>query len=289
MSQESGFFFKITDVTEPSMGEMVLLHRSSSGPSELYRARKDGNLRVFKALKPEHRGNPVFETMLRKEFSIGYSLEHHGICRTYSYGNVTGLGNCIEMEWIDGRTFRDFLNESPSRKKIIHVLDGICDALEHLHQRQIIHRDLKPENILVTFNGDNVKIIDFGVSDTDSNYVQKGPAGTMAYAAPEVLAGQKLDARCDIWSLGAILSEFRLFPRIAARCTRRNPDRRYRSVAELRTALNRKHILAWLVPALLCVILLVAALVLHHSEKDDEYYFINATEAIEKANSDNLD
>lgn len=288
MSQESGFFFNMTEAKEPSMGEIVLIHQSSSGPCELYRARKDGSMRVFKALKPEYRGNPVYETMLKKEFGIGYSLDHYGICRTYSFGPVPTLGNCIEMEWIDGRTFKEFMGESPSRKKITHVLDGICEALGYIHQRQIIHRDLKPENILVTFNGDNVKIIDFGVSDTDSSCIQKGPAGTMFYAAPEVLAGEKLDARCDIWSLGVILSEFRLFPSVAANCTRRNLDRRYQSVDELRSVLDRKHTLVWLVPSLVCVVLLVAALALRHREKDDDFYFMNATEAIEKANSEDF-
>lgn len=54
--------------------------------------------------------------------------------------------------------------------------------------------DLKPENILITHNGQNVKIIDFGLSDTDDYYIHKDPAGTRVYASPEQLNGQILDA-----------------------------------------------------------------------------------------------
>ena len=59
------------------------------------------------------------------------------------------------------------------------------DALEYIHGKQTAHRDLKPSNIMITRNGQHVKLIDFGLSDTDDYAVYKQPAGTEGYISPE--------------------------------------------------------------------------------------------------------
>ena len=134
------------------------------------------------------------------------------------------------MEWIDGEDLGHFLerNGRLSIEVTDRILTGICDALAYIHRKQVIHRDLKPENIMVTFNGLHPKLIDFGLSDADSFAVLKMAAGTQHYASPELLAGDSVDNRTDIWSLGIIMQGLgRRYRHIAARCLRRNPAQRY--------------------------------------------------------------
>lgn len=287
MAQESGFFFDFAMSPKQSLGEMTLLHRSTSGAFELYRACKDGSNRVFKALKAEHRGNPIYEAMLRKEYQIGYGLEHQSICRTYSFTSIPSVGNSIELEWIDGRTLGEYLAEKPGRNEVVRVFCDICSALEYIHRRQVIHRDLKPENIMVTFNGDNVKLLDFGVSDTDSNAVLKAPAGTFDYASPELVSGEEIDLRSDIWSLGKIMRTYGLYPGIASRCMQRIPERRYRSASDVRDAIENRH-RRWIwfsVSIVFIMALLGFFLFSRKGIADGDYYFDSATESILNADS----
>ena len=121
------------------------------------------------------------------------------------------------------------------------IICEICDALEYIHRKQIIHRDLKPENIMITNNGHNVKIIDFGLSDTDSYNILKAPAGTRLYASPELLAGEGVDCRTDIWSLGLIIRELSpKYSRISSKCTRRDITERYVSANEVHKAILKE-------------------------------------------------
>lgn len=197
---------------------------------------------MLKVLKPQYRGEPMYEMLLRKEFEIGYNLQHPGICEVYGYSQIPDLGNCIEMEWIDGITLSDLIQSGRlpsglSRKIAIQL----CDVLSYLHSKQVIHRDLKPSNIMVTHNGRNVKLIDFGLSDTDSSSILKSPAGTASFAAPELTNGGAVDARTDIYSLGKILSLLKGgFARIARKCTKINPDDRYPDIESVKDAIRIK-------------------------------------------------
>lgn len=237
MSEPSGFF------VTPSIDEMrravhpELLHSSECGLFELWCADKGGRKRVYKALKQQFRGDSVCERMLRKEFEIGYSLVHPNVCEVIGFVDVDGLGNCIEMEWVDGESLENMLGrgrmDNPS-----HIIGQLCDALSYIHSRQVIHRDLKPSNILVARNGATVKLIDFGLSDTDSHTLLKEPGGSADFASPELIAGDSVDCRADIWSLGCIISI--LMPskkKIIRKCLQRNPDRRYATAGEVKAAL----------------------------------------------------
>lgn len=111
---------------EESMPEDVrLLGSSEVGYSEIYRAKIDGKFVVLKSLKPELRGIPMYEHLLRKEYEIGYDLDHPNICQIQRFGKFVGLGNCIVMQWIDGVTLRSMLGhmDAGQERKII---DGIC-------------------------------------------------------------------------------------------------------------------------------------------------------------------
>ena len=205
MELESGFIVEPGldgDITGPE-----LLHRSEKGFAEIWRVQKFGQFVVLKALKPELRDDPVYEALLRKEFEIGYGLNHPSICRTWHYRRHPELGNCIEMEWVDGVTLTERFQEGrPDDALFRKIASELCDAVAYLHSRQVIHRDIKPSNILITHNGDNVKLIDFGLADSDDSAILKMPAGTETWLAPEVKAGAQADARTDIWALGCVLA-----------------------------------------------------------------------------------
>lgn len=239
----SGFFLPTEPGnTDNATNDIELIHISEDGFNELYRVCRKGRLFVYKALRKELRGNILYEELLDKDFNIGFSLNHSNICQYYAKITHPTIGNCIVMEWIDGCTLKELicggnLNARLSKK----VICELCDALDYMHRKQVIHRDLKPENIMVTYNGQNVKIIDFGLSDADSYMAFKEPAGTRAYAAPELISGEKVDGRSDIWSLGVIIREMsRAYAHVASGCLHRDIDKRYGHASEVRTAVIRE-------------------------------------------------
>ena len=239
----SAFF--VTPETPAALDLQTLqrVHRSQSGYSEVYRVDRMGRFRALKCLKPDYRGNPLYENLLRKEFEIGYGLSHPNICEYYSLSDVEGLGSCIEMEWVDGRTLEYFITEGerPAPAVCDAILDELCDALSYIHAKQVLHRDLKPSNILVTYNGCHVKLIDFGFSDSDGHSILKTPAGTQEYAAPEVLSGGTADVRSEIWTLGLIIATLtRRHREVVRKCCKKRPSLRYASVAEVKKALHSR-------------------------------------------------
>ena len=220
-----------------------------------------GRFRVLKCLKPEFRGDVTYEGLLRKEFEIGYGLDHPGICQYYSLQQVEGLGNCIEMEWIDGRTLEQLeADEHPGAALADSIIDQICDALSYMHSKQVLHRDIKPSNILVTHKGDTVKLIDFGLSDSASHSILKIPAGTAIYTAPEVLKGAEADVRSEIYSLGLVIASLGARHRqVVCKCCEARPGRRYASVADVKKALHSR----WPYISGVLFILLIAAFALY--------------------------
>lgn len=208
MTTDSGWDNEMTTVDGGnSFTDITLMGGHEHGYCDLYRARKHGKWHILKTLKSQYRDTPACQTMLRKEFDIGYQLSHPGIAATLGLEQVADLGECIIEEWVDGIRLDDFIaRDGFTAEAARDLVKQLCDVLKYIHARQVIHRDLKPSNILITADGDRVKVIDFGVSDTASYAILKGPAGTRDYAAPELLAGEKSDSRADIYSLGVIIN-----------------------------------------------------------------------------------
>ena len=254
---EDSSIFSVPSPAEWTPGsEMEQVHCSVSGYAVLYRADRDGRFRVFKCLKPEFRDKPLYERLLRKEFEIGYSLRHPHLVEYYSYLNVPGYGNAIEMEWVDGCPL-DQARLSPAEARTL--ADQLCDALSYLHSKGVVHRDLKPSNLLLTFSGKQLKVIDFGYADTEAHSILKQPAGTVSYAAPEVLAGESGDSRSDLYSVGKVLAGLPGIPqRVIRRCCQADPARRYSSVNELHKALQSARWGWWLVAGLALALVALA-------------------------------
>ena len=222
-------------------------------------------------------------------------LQHPMIVSVYSLEEVSGLGLCIVMEWIDGITLKEWLQQKEhTQEQHRHVADMLLDALAYVHSRQTQHRDLKPSNIMLTNDGQHLKLIDFGLSDTDSHAILKAPAGTEGYMAPE--------GASDIYSLGCILREMELgwLSHWVVRQCLAPLHRRYKDVASIQRDLHRcwrwpKRILL----AVSIVLLLITLGLLSHSYNQQglqtlsdslEVYKKESTEKLadEKAKTDTL-
>ena len=261
-----------------------VLSTSATGSSMIVRIAKNGRFRALKVLKPEFRGNPRCEGLLRKEFEIGYALDHQNVCRIYSFGEDERFGHYIEMEWVDGVTLKELISSGTLDRRLCRkLICELCDALDYLHHAQVIHRDLKPENILVTNNGQNVKLIDFGLSEEDSCYEYRIPGGTVSYASPEQLTGMPVDNRSDIYSLGLIVREMsgRRYSGICAKCLRRDPAVRYASAGEVRAAVFRRPFLVASAIVAVVVAVVVAVFVVRYSvNRENDRIFEDVTREI---------
>ena len=272
MTTDSGWQDEISTTDEGNAFiDITALGGHRHGYCDLYRALRYGKWHVLKALKPEYRDTPACQAMLRKEFDIGYHLSHPGIAATVGMERVEPLGECIIEEWVDGITLDKFMQGPDfTAAKARHIIAQLCEVLNYIHARQIVHRDLKPSNILITADGGRVKVIDFGVSDTASHAIFKGPAGTRAYTAPELLAGATGDSRADIYSLGIIINLMnkhlpksnRQLAAIAQWCCAADRDQRPATASKVLEALNRKPVTKILIIAasILATIMIVTTI-----------------------------
>lgn len=224
------------------------IHASSSGYSKIFRGERYGKLHALKTLQNSHASQFFYQQALRKEFNIGYPLEHPHICHTLGWEIVEGIGQCIILEFIDGITLKELLEKQNLNKELADkIIIELCEALHYLHKKQIVHRDLKPSNIIITHNGNNVKLIDFGLSDCDDYDILKLPAGTRYYLPPETLTScATLDSRSDIYSLGIIIGEIatvlndKRLASISRKCTQRIPQKRYQNATEIISQINNR-------------------------------------------------
>ena len=270
MVEESGFFFVHSLKESWGVETPERIGGSLTGWSEVWLVEHDGKYRVLKSLKPDYRGLPMYEGLLKKEFDIGSSLSHSNICETYAFIEHPTLGNCIEMEWVDGRSLDSvkvecFKDPLLARKIILEI----CDALMCIHSKQMVHQDLKPSNILVTHNGNNVKIIDFGLSLQDSQCELKISGGTKSFAAPELLEGKKADVLSDIYSLGKVIEQITpRYKKIVRKCCKHAPSERYLSVASVKEAILKKDSgKSWVLPVSIAAAVVVAVLLLMNRAK----------------------
>ena len=238
-SSTSDFF--LPDDESPSAVFTELTPLPARGCCGLTKAKRYGRWWMLKYLKPEQAGQKMYQNLLRKEFELMVSLQHPNIVTTAGWEQVEGLGNCIVMEWIDGENLRQWMGKQHSKGDRRRVALQLMDALCYIHGLQLAHRDLKPSNIMITRNGGNVKLIDFGLSDTDSFAIFKQQAGTVGYMDPA--ANSTSAMLSDIYSLGCVLADLRLgwrYRPIVNKCCAR-PQKRYQHVAAVRKAFVRSE------------------------------------------------
>ena len=257
------------------------------GMGVVYKGHDDrlGRPVAIKVLPPEQLADLTARERFIREAKAASALNHPGIVTIHDIRS-DGESDFIVMEWIDGRTLAESIPATGMPiAEVLRAAIQIADALAAAHGAGILHRDLKPSNVMVTSEG-RVKILDFGLAkllqpDAGSEDVTAaGPLtearvvlGTAAYMSPEQAEGQKLDARSDIFSFGAVLYEMATgkkafsgsssiailgriihedpkppseiagsvppdLERTILRCLRKDPGRRYQTMSDLRAALE---------------------------------------------------
>lgn len=225
--------------------------------SKLWRASRDGKYFLIKTTKDnsEHQIQ-----MLRREYELSIGCDNPNIVHTFTYEYDIHEGDGIVMEYIEGRTLREYLLEKPSLASRQRIFGELLSAVNYLHKRGIIHNDLKPENILITRADDTLKIIDFGLADKDAYYVWKTLGCTPEYASPELKSQSKdIDSRSDIYSIGMIMREMfdGRYSYIIKRCCKENPQQRFSDVAELQKKWHGRNRI-WKLLATLFILVLIS-------------------------------
>ena len=256
--------------TDNGFSNISACYVSKSGHARLFTAVRYGKRYVLKCLKTDFRYTPVYRQALMKEFEIGLQLDHPNICRTISMEPVGELGDCIVMEYVDGETLEAAVKGgNMTEDKVRKIASQLLDAMEYMHAKQIVHRDIKPSNIMLTHRGGDVKLIDFGLSDSETFCVLKIPAGTIGYMAPEQLQpGAKSDPCADIYSFGKVLeymaeaAHCKSLARVGQKCAADERDRRPADIAQVRRLMTGKGGSLAVVNAVLVVLALVLLVVI---------------------------
>jgi hypothetical protein len=170
---------------------------------------------AIKVIRPGATLDPKSLTRFEREVMAMARLSHPNTVEVYDYGRTDDGTFFYVMEYLPGMTLHDLVDKHgalpPAR--VIHFLRQTCAALAEAHALGMLHRDIKPSNIFAAYRGgvcDVAKLLDFGlvkrVSESNSARItQDGTvAGTPQFMSPEQASSKPLDARSDIYSLGAV-------------------------------------------------------------------------------------
>ncbi len=139
------------------------------------------------------------------ELAVLASLDHPGLARLVEHGSLSGGGRYLARAWIPGMDLRDWVGVPPARdpRSIGSMIARLCQPLEALHRAGFVHADLKARNVIVDADG-RVTLTDFGLARRCGG-AQLDVSGSAFALAPEVLRGEALDARADLFALGVLI------------------------------------------------------------------------------------
>ena len=273
------------------------VHLISEGDINILgKGKRYGRWWLLKGLQPDLSELTQYVEMLHKEFELLMKAQHPGIVQATGLEDVPGLGECIVMEYVEGSTLKEVMEQGISSRTAARLMDELTDAVAYIHSLGIVHRDLKPSNVIVT-QGGHVKLIDFGLADTRAHAFLKQSAGTERYMSPEQAAGGKPDARNDIYSLGVIMQGMPLpwsYRRSIARCL--CPiEGRWAGIEELKESIALRRLLmrrtVYVAVALALLAVAVVATMLQHraSVRDfDEWKTHYADSEAQSVSADSL-
>jgi len=202
---------------------LQVLGRGSNGEVFLAEPINNPKLRVVvKLVHPHVTEHPKFEQLFEAEVKSMEGFSHPYAVQFIEASLKDPLGPCLVMEYVPGITLEAVLE--PNRVLDVyrtgHLLGYFCHALQTAHEAGIIHRDLKPANLMVVDAGkpnESIKVMDFGFAGFAAKpHLQlaaltgEGPIhaiGTPAYVSPEMIRGDTVDWRSDLYSVGVILYE----------------------------------------------------------------------------------
>ena len=236
-----------------------------------------GTVVAVKVLRQEYMHDPDLVRRFKNESKAISLLNHPNIVKVYDVSVNDNL-QYIVMEYVDGMTLREYLNERGGKltsRETVHFISQILKALDHAHHNGVVHRDIKPQNIMLLDNG-QLRMMDFGIARISraENQLTGGKAmGSVHYISPEQAKGDETDFTSDIYSVGVMMYEMlsghlpfdaddvvevaikqisdkpqslqELAPNvphglveITERAMAKRPDNRYASAAEMLSALN---------------------------------------------------
>ncbi|TNE51462.1 MAG: serine/threonine protein kinase [Deltaproteobacteria bacterium] len=219
-----------------TLGRYTLIEQLAvGGMAEIWLAHMAGpegfeKLLVIKKILPHLLQRPSFLQMFLNEARLAAQLNHPNVVQIYDLGKVDEI-YFIAMEYIFGRDLSEIGYKTKKKQEPIpiefatKIISQVCEGLYAAHTKSdtfgqplnIVHRDVSPHNVLVSFSG-NVKILDFGIAKAANQYDQTQQGilkGKVSYMSPEQILGDPIDARSDLFSLGAVFYElvtgYRLF------------------------------------------------------------------------------
>lgn len=188
------------------------------GMGEVYLAH-DAKLKrqvALKILPLRFVADPEHVKRFEREARAVSALNHPNLITIYDIGISEGV-HFIATEFVTGKTVRDLIDDGLKMKDALAIATQVAEALGAAHNAGVLHRDIKPENIMVRPDG-YVKVLDFGLAKLSEQIAAERSnlsagtepgllMGTLAYMSPEQAAGDVVDQRTDIWSLGIVLYE----------------------------------------------------------------------------------
>ena len=170
-----------------------------------------GTVVAVKVLRQEYMHDPDLVRRFKNESKAISLLNHPNIVKVYDV-SVNDHLQYIVMEYVDGMTLREYLNERGgklSSRETVHFISQILKALEHAHANGVVHRDIKPQNIMLLDNG-QLRMMDFGIariSRADNQMLAGKAMGSVHYISPEQAKGDETDRTSDIYSVGVMMYE----------------------------------------------------------------------------------
>ncbi|MBI2394368.1 MAG: serine/threonine protein kinase [Deltaproteobacteria bacterium] len=179
---------------------------------------------ALKLLLPAAMASPEIVARFEREAIAAGNIDHPGVCAATDFGRLPDGSFFLVLEYIDGKSLRAVLEESPlPPDRALGVARQILAALAAAHGKGVVHRDIKPENVMIVTgpNGEDVvKVLDFGIAKVDAahlgglgegrgeNLTRMGAIyGTPAYMSPEQAMGKTVDHRADLYAVGVMLHE----------------------------------------------------------------------------------
>ncbi len=170
-----------------------------------------GMVVAVKVLRQELMHDPDLVRRFKNESKAISLLNHPNIVKVYDVSVSENL-QYIVMEYVDGMTLREYLNERGGKltsRETVHFISQILKALDHAHRNGVVHRDIKPQNIMLLDNG-QLRMMDFGIARVSraENQLTGGKAmGSVHYISPEQAKGEETDRKSDIYSVGVMMYE----------------------------------------------------------------------------------
>jgi serine/threonine-protein kinase len=186
---------------------MLLKLLGTGGMGGVYYARDEslGRFVAIKVMLQKLGNDPEFIETFRREARAVAKLNHPNIAQIYSFGQEKGQPYIV-MELVNGEHVDEMMEEEGGIPipLAIRICYEVAKGLNAADEAGIVHGDIKPENIMLDKNG-QAKVVDFGLATVAHAAAEEGIWGTPYYIAPEKIRRQDVDARADIYSLGATL------------------------------------------------------------------------------------